>query len=250
MHNVHILNTSTEAGTEAAMDATETLKQLLSKKQTVNIVLATGMSQVDMLNDLSASREIEWSRVRMFHLDEYAGLSESHPASFRKYLKEKFIQKVSPPLQEVNLIRGDAPEPYAECQRLNEKIRSFNIDLKLLGLGENGHVAFNDPPADFETTEPYIMVELDNVCRNQQLREGWFPDFDSVPKKAITMSVHQIMKAEHIICTVPGKQKAEAVRNCLEKEVSNQYPGSILQKHPNCRYYLDKDSASLLTGKL
>jgi len=180
----------------------------------------------------------------MFHLDEYIGLSITHPASFRKYLQERFISKVN--LKNVYLINGEA-NPQQACEKLGELILQHPIDVALVGIGENGHLAFNDPRADFETEEPYIIVELDDACRQQQMNEGWFNSIDDVPQKAISMSIKQIMKSKNIICSVPDKRKAAAVKNCLENSVSNLCPASILQAHKNCIIYLDKDSASLLS---
>ncbi len=180
----------------------------------------------------------------MFHLDEYIGLSETHPASFRKYLQERFIAKIQS-LKTAYLINGET-NFWQECKRLNKLISQHEIDVALVGIGENGHLAFNDPPADFETEEPYIVVELDEACRKQQMNEGWFKTFDEVPQKAISMSIKQIMKSKNIICSVPDKRKATAIKNCFENKVSNLHPASILQTHKNCVVYLDKNSASLL----
>jgi glucosamine-6-phosphate deaminase len=182
----------------------------------------------------------------MFHLDEYVGLPDTHNASFRKYLKERFVNKVGI-LKDVFFIDGDKPDPYSECRNLNEIISNFPIDIAFVGIGENGHLAFNDPPADFEVEDPYLVVDLDEKCRKQQLGEGWFSSLEEVPARAISMSIKQIMKSKRIICTVPDQRKAEAVKNCLENEVANLFPASILQKHPNCSIYLDRESSSLLS---
>jgi glucosamine-6-phosphate deaminase len=180
----------------------------------------------------------------MFHLDEYIGLPITAKASFRKYLKERFIDKV-PALKASHLINGEA-DAKAESDRLGKLITEHPIDVALVGIGENGHLAFNDPPADFETDQPYIIVELDEACRKQQLGEGWFDSFEDVPKQAISMSIRQISKSKSIICSVPDSRKALAVKNTLEQPVSNIYPATILQLHPNCTFYLDKSSASLI----
>ena len=181
----------------------------------------------------------------MFHLDEYIGLPITANASFRKYLKERFIEKV-PPLKAAHLINGEA-DADKECERLGDLIRKHPIDVALVGIGENGHLAFNDPPADFETEEPYIVVELDEACRKQQLGEGWFNTLEDVPQQAISMSIKQIMKSKYIICSVPDSRKAIAVKNTLTQPVSNFYPASILQLHPDCTFYLDQESASMLS---
>ncbi len=242
---IQVFNDKHVLGREAANDATFIINNAIHLKGEANIIVATGASQFEMLKSLVRNPSVDWNKVTMFHLDEYIGLPISHPASFRKYLQERFIDKVKP-LKEVYLINGEAENPVAECKRLGNIIAKIDIDLAFVGFGENGHIAFNDPPADFDTDEPYIVVELDEACRKQQYGEGWFPDFDSVPKKAISMSVRQIMKSKNIICCVPDKRKAEAVKNCIEQEVSNQYPASILQRHPSCKYYFDEGSASLL----
>ena len=196
--------------------------------------------------ELVKIKEIDWSKTEMFHLDEYAGLPQTHGASFRKYLIERLINKVHP--AKVNLIQGDAKDIHKEIDRINKLISAAPIDVAFVGIGENGHLAFNDPPADFETEKPYILVNLDEKCRKQQVGEGWFKSIDEVPKQAISMSIKQIMKSKNIICTVPDLRKAEAVNNCLSKDkpISNIYPSSILKKHPNVFVFLDKDSASLL----
>ena len=174
--------------------------------------------------------DIAWNRVTGFHLDEYVGLPIAHPASFRGYLWQRFVSRLPLPLAAFHFLDGEG-DPQAECRRVGEIIRRHPIDVAFVGIGENGHLAFNDPPADFETEEPYLVVELDDACRRQQLGEGWFPTFDDVPQQAISMSVRQIMKSRAIICTVPDERKAEAVRNAVEGEVTPQVPASILQRH-------------------
>jgi glucosamine-6-phosphate deaminase len=180
----------------------------------------------------------------MFHLDEYVGLPETHPASFRKYLKERLINKVHP--GNVHLIKGDAKSPESECERLGKIIIQKEIDVAFVGIGENGHLAFNDPPADFDTKKPYLVVELDDACRKQQLGEGWFKSFDDVPKRAISMSINQIMESKNIICTVPDSRKAQAVKDCLEGDITPDNPASILRNHESAFLFLDKNSAKLL----
>jgi glucosamine-6-phosphate deaminase len=211
-----------------------------------NIILATGTSQFETLNHL-VTEDIDWSKVTMFHLDEYIGLPEASPASFRRYLKERFVQRVGP-LKGIHLVNGEA-DPIEECRRLGEAIHNNPIDVALVGIGENGHLGFNDPPADFETEEAFIIVDLDEKCRHQQFGEGWFKTITDVPRTAITMSIKQIMKSETVICSVPDKRKAVAVRDCFENPVSNAYPASILQTHNNCTCFLDKHSSSLLSNQ-
>jgi glucosamine-6-phosphate deaminase len=244
----HIVSDIRILGEEAGALAAKIIRKALKERGAANIILATGTSQFEILKQLVANKEINWSAVTMFHLDEYIGLPVSSRASFRKYLMERFIQKV-PPLRNIFLIDGET-DPDIECSRLNELIAKNPIDLALVGIGENGHLAFNDPPADFETGKPYIIVELDLACRKQQLGEGWFKSIEEVPKKAISMSIRQIMKSKTIICSVPDLRKAQAVKNCLEGPVTNLCPASILQEHSDCEIWLDQDSASLLvTGR-
>lgn len=233
-----------ELGQAAGTAAASLINQAIEDRGEANIILATGASQFETLKQLIAS-DIDWSKVTMFHLDEYIGMPESHPASFRKYLKERFLAKVSP-LKAAHLVNGEG-DPEAECKRLEELILKFPIDVAMVGIGENAHLAFNDPPADFDTERAYLVVELDEKCRMQQLGEGWFPDLDAVPAQAISMGIKQIMKSKHIVCSVPDERKAVAVKNSIENEVSNLYPASILQQHTSCTYYLDKNSASLLS---
>lgn len=239
-----VTNNPVELGKAAGKAAAALIRETIAKNGKANIILATGASQFETLNQL-ISEEIDWSKVTMFHLDEYIGLSESAPASFRKYLKERFLEKVSP-LKAAYLVNGET-DPEAECQRLGEIITQNPIDVALVGIGENGHLAFNDPPADFETKRPYLVVNLDEQCRKQQFGEGWFKTIEEVPTQAISMSVQQILKSKHIICSVPDSRKAQAVKDSLEQPVSNQYPSSILQLHPDCRFFFDKASAELLS---
>jgi glucosamine-6-phosphate deaminase len=237
-------NTSRELGNEAGHAAVLIIAGAIKENGMANIILATGTSQFETLNQLILVPGIDWSKVVMFHLDEYIGLPVTHPASFRKYLQERFITKV-PKLRDAFLINGEA-DPKEECERLGALISRHPIDVALVGIGENGHLAFNDPPADFQTVQPYIIVELDNECRQQQLGEGWFKSLGEVPRRAISMSVKQILQSKNIICSVPDKRKALAVKNCLEQPVSNLYPGSILQQHRACTIYLDQFSSALL----
>lgn len=241
--NITVLDNETALGRAAARQAATLIRHALSNSEYINIILATGASQFQMLENLTKESNIEWSRVRMFHLDEYLGIGMTHPASFRKYLTERFINQV-PGLKEVHFIQGDAVNPLDECDRLNEIISNYQIDVAMVGIGENGHLAFNDPPADFETTSPYIIVELDDACRQQQLNEGWFDSFDAVPSQAITMSIQQILKSKAIVCTVPDKRKAQAVEMTINGEIHNNAPASILRRHNNVNLFLDIQSAN------
>ncbi|HEY63688.1 MAG TPA: glucosamine-6-phosphate deaminase [Caldilineae bacterium] len=241
---IFVFPTKREMAKASAAKAAEALREAIARKGHATFVAATGASQFEFLEELTAIPDIDWSKTTMFHLDEYIGLPETHPASFRRYLKERLIDLVHPGT--VYLIQGDAPDPVAECQRLNRIIANYEIDVAFVGIGENGHLAFNDPPADFEVEDPYIIVELDEACRRQQLGEGWFASLDEVPRRAISMSVKQIMKSRTIVCTVPDRRKAQAVRDCLTGEVTPLHPASILQRHDRAYIFLDAEAASLL----
>ncbi|UCC22751.1 MAG: glucosamine-6-phosphate deaminase [Planctomycetota bacterium] len=243
-----IFETKQQLGKAAAKAAAKEIKKAIETKASANIILATGVSQFESLAELVNAEGIDWSKVTMFHLDEYIGLGPDHPASFRKYLNERFVDKVAT-LKAVHFVNGDTADPQAECDRLNRIITDHPIDLALVGIGENGHLAFNDPPADFDTVRPYIIVSLDENCRKQQLGEGWFEKLNDVPTRAISMSIRQIIKSSCIIASVPDRRKARAVKDALEGPLTNACPASILQNHPNCEIFLDIDSASLLSDK-
>ncbi len=248
---VHISPNKDELGRQAAEDGAALIRNALAKQGNATVIVATGASQFEMLSALVEAPDIDWSRVTAFHLDEYTGMSATHPASFRKYLKERFVDKL--PIGTFHFINGEGlngnGDMPAECARLGELICARTVDVAFVGIGENGHLAFNDPPADFETEEPYLIVDLDEGCRRQQLGEGWFETIDDVPRQAISMSVRQIMKSKHIICSVPDQRKAKAVQGSVEGPVTNQVPASILQQHDQTTMYLDQPSASLLQKK-
>lgn len=246
MH-IEILSDTVQLGNAAGNAAGTVIKGAIREKGEAVIILATGSSQFETLQTLISDPQIDWSKVVMYHLDEYIGLPVTHKASFRKYLKERFLNRV-PPLKAAYLINGDN-DPVQECNRLAALISAKPVDAALVGIGENGHLAFNDPPADFETKAPYIVANLDQACRQQQVNENWFDTIDQVPPRAISMSVHQIMLSRHIICSVPDRRKALAVKNTLEQPVSNVYPASILRNHSSCYFYLETGSASLLASK-
>ncbi|MGD8110601.1 glucosamine-6-phosphate deaminase [Vibrio sp. TRT 17S01] len=233
-------------GNAAAQAGADMICQTLERKGFANIILATGTSQFSMLSKLITDPRIDWSKVSIFHLDEYVGLSSQHPASFRRYLKERVADKL-PNLKTFTYVNADAVPLEPELERLNSLIENVVIDVAFVGIGENGHLAFNDPPADFDVTEPYIVVELDEACRRQQLGEGWFSSIDKVPSFAISMSIQQILKSRTIVCTVPSKRKALAVQQCFEGAVSPEHPASVLQQHPSVHVFLDQDAASALT---
>ncbi len=241
---VNVLVGKTEAGSSAARHAAQSLQRVLTKSDTARIIVATGASQLDFLQFLTATPGIDWNRVEMFHLDEYIGLPETHPASFRRYLMERFILKTG--IRRYHMLDGEQ-NPAVVVEAVGKELKSGPIDIAFVGIGENGHLAFNDPPADFETDKPYLIVELDEACRLQQVNEGWFKSISEVPARAISMSIKQILESHEIIAIVPGAQKARAVKACLEGQISPMAPASILRTHPNTTTSLDTESASLLT---
>ena len=235
-----------QAGVAAAVEGARLMRQAISKKGCTAIVVATGASQFNMLDRLVIEPNIDWSLVTVFHLDEYVGLPLTHPASFRLYLWKRFISRLPLPPAACHFLDGEA-KPQAECSRVASLIRQHTIDVAFVGIGENSHLAFNDPPADFNTEDPFLEVQLDEECRLQQLGEGWFSSLEQVPRLALTMSVRQIMKSDSIVCTVPDSRKAKAVLAAFEGEVSPSVPASILQQHQHVQVYLDRDAASLLS---
>lgn len=233
--------TTQEIGREAAGHCAEIIRKAVSEKGSARIVLSTGASQFEVLKAL-VQQDVDWSKVEMFHLDEYMNMPVTHPASFRKYLKERFVNLVD--LKKAYFVSGEG-NVEDNISNLTAEIRKAPIDLALIGIGENAHIAFNDPPADFETKEAYIVVNLDEKCRRQQLGEGWFPTFDDVPKQAISMTVYQIMQSKVIVSFVPYKVKAAAVRDTLENDLTGSIPATMLKQHSDWTLYLDEDSASL-----
>ncbi len=228
-------------GRRAAADGAALIISAIATQGHANLIVGTGASQFEMLAALVKHNEIDWSKVTAFHLDEYIGMPITHPASFRRYLNERFASLVE--LHAFHYILGEN-EPQSECQRVGRIIARCKIDVAFVGIGENGHLAFNDPPADFQTPEPFIVVTLDEACRRQQLGEGWFATLEDVPRQAITMSISQIMASKAIICSVPDERKASAVRAVLKGGVTPQVPASILRRHHDARIYLDPHSAA------
>jgi glucosamine-6-phosphate deaminase len=241
---VEIHESKSEMAAAAAERAAGIIRDAIAERGEACVIAATGASQFEFLDELINEPDLDWRRVVFFHLDEYVGLPRTHPASFRKYLRERIVERVHPGA--FHFIEGDAPNPHAECLRLAGLISARTIDAAFVGIGENGHLAFNDPPADFETGEPYLVVELDEECRRQQVGEGWFRSIDEVPRRAISMSIREILRARNVICVVPERRKAQAVRDCLELEVSRLRPASALRRHDAATVYLDAESASLL----
>jgi glucosamine-6-phosphate deaminase len=238
-----IFNDKQELGRAAAARAADAITRAIDARGNARILVATGASQFEFLDALTSRHDLDWSSVEMFHLDEYIGLPEDHPASFRRYLQERLIDRVSIP--RAHLLDG-MRDPATVIREVGAALRESPIDCAFVGIGENGHLAFNDPPADFETREPYLVVQLDEACRRQQVGEGWFGSLDEVPDRAISISIRQILDASEILCIVPDERKAEAVRNSLEGPVTPNVPASILQTHPNTTVFLDTASASLL----
>jgi glucosamine-6-phosphate deaminase len=233
-------------GRAAAAQAAGIIREAIRQRGTARILAATGNSQLEFLDALTAEPDIAWREVEMFHLDEYVGLSIKHPASFRKYLFERLINKTR--LGRYHLLDGEH-DPELMCRVAGENLRSVPVDVAFAGIGENGHLAFNDPPADFATEKPYLIVRLDEACRRQQVGEGWFATLADVPDRAISISIRQLLKAKTIIVVVPDARKAEAVKRCLEGPVSPLAPASILRTHPDTTVYLDRHSAALLAEK-
>jgi glucosamine-6-phosphate deaminase len=232
-------------GRAAAEHAAAALREACDRQGTATLVIATGSSQFEVLAELRAAAGIPWDAVTIFHLDEYVGLGPDHPASFRRFLHERFIDILPCPPAAFHELDGRA-EPAAECRRLAALVPQGDFDVALIGIGENGHLAFNDPPADFDTTAPYLVVALDERCRQQQVGEGWFPTLADVPTRAISMSVQRILATRTIVCSVPDRRKAEAVQAAVEGPVTPEAPASILQRHPRCLLHLDREAASLL----
>ena len=236
----------TDLGGKAAAQGAAMINQAILDHGKATIIIGTGASQFELLTKL-IDEKIDWRFVIVFHLDEYIGIPITHPASFRKFLKERFLDKLPIPVGEFYYVNGES-DVRKECDRLGEIISRDPVDVAFIGIGENGHIAFNDPPADFETEEAFIKVEMDEECRHQQTNEGWFETIEDVPPSAITMTVKQILRSRNIICSVPDARKARAVKNAVEGDISAQFPASILQSHKATWLYLDKDSSALLTS--
>ncbi|HAF24115.1 MAG TPA: glucosamine-6-phosphate deaminase [Blastocatellia bacterium] len=242
--DVAIFDSRLKLAQAAANEAAGLIRQAIAARGQAYLIAATGASQFEFLDELVLQPNVDWAQVTFFHLDEYVGLPKTHPASFRRYLQERIVDRVQPGA--FHFVNGDAPDPVAECRRVGELISRQTIAAAFVGIGENGHLAFNDPPADFYTQEPYLIVELDEGCRRQQVGEGWFESVDEVPQRAISMSIQQILKARNVLCVVPDGRKAQAVRDTLELEISPLRPASILRQHPRTTIYLDLESAALL----
>ncbi|WP_413735996.1 glucosamine-6-phosphate deaminase [Sodalis sp. RH21] len=246
MINIHKFASKADAADQAAAAGAAAIVKAIEKNGHANIVVATGASQFEVLAALTGHDEIDWSRVTAFHLDEYIGMPPTHPASFRRYLQERFVSKL-PTLGAFHFVQGDAEDLAEELRRINQLLDMHPIDVMFAGIGENGHLAFNDPPADFTSTEAFKVVDLDERCRRQQFGEGWFATLEEVPHRAISMTVRRIMSSNVVILTVPDERKAEALREVLEGPVTNLWPASVLQQHGNCQLFVDGPAASKLT---
>ena len=243
-----VFKDKTSLGEAAAEQAAGAIRRALRDRGHARVIAATAASQAEFLNALTKAADIDWANVEAFHLDEYIGVPITHPGSFRKMLMEQLIRKTG--IRKYHLLDGDGANPSEVVRQIGRELSSAPIDVAFLGIGENGHLAFNDPPADFSTEEPYIIVTLDQACRRQQVGEAWFRDIFEVPERAISMSIRQILKAKEILAVVPDSRKAPAVKACFEGEISPMAPASILRTHPNATVYLDNDSVSLLSPAL
>ncbi|MFL6306113.1 MAG: glucosamine-6-phosphate deaminase [Candidatus Sulfotelmatobacter sp.] len=245
--NIKVFKDKHSLGKTAAEHAAWVIRQAILNRGNARIIAATAASQKEFLGYLTSAPGIDWQVVELFHLDEYIGLPIAHPGSFRKMLLEQLINKTG--IVKYHLLDGDG-DAKAAVVRASTALASAAVDIAFLGIGENGHLAFNDPPADFDTEEPYLIVNLDEACRRQQVGEAWFSDVSQVPEKAISMSVRQIMKVKEVLAIAPDARKAAAVQRCFEGEISPMAPASILRNHPNATVYLDKNSAALLNPAL
>jgi len=241
---IKVFSDKNSLGRAAADQAAAAIRRAISEGGQARIIAATAASQLEFLDALTKAPGIDWTKVEAFHLDEYIGLPITHPGSFRKMLMEQLVNKTG--IRRYHLLAGDAADPAAVLKEIGKQLASAPIDIAFLGIGENGHIAFNDPPADFDTEEPYIIVNLDEACRQQQVGEAWFANISQVPKQALSMSAKQILKAKEILAVVPDTRKAQAIKTCFEGKISPMAPASILRRHPNATIYLDTNSASLL----
>lgn len=237
---ITLSETAAELGERAATATARLLNEAIAKNGHARLVLSTGASQFETIAAL-VKKEIDWSRVDVFHLDEYVDLPITHPASFRKYIKERFADKAQGCT--VHYVNTDG-DITANIAALTDELRAEPIDVALIGIGENAHIAFNDPPADFANENAYIVVNLDAKCRNQQLGEGWFATIDDVPTQAVSMTVSQIMQARNIISSVPHKVKAQAIKDTLENDLTPNVPATMLKQHENWQLFIDANSAS------
>jgi glucosamine-6-phosphate deaminase len=243
--DVQVFEDKVTLAISAAAFAADCIRRSLVERGETALILATGASQYEFLDALRQVENVDWSKVTAFHLDEYLNISAQHPASFRRYLRERILDLL--PFGAVHLLEGDALDPGQECRRYASLLAERTIDLACIGIGENGHLAFNDPPADFDTPDLVHIVTLNEACRRQQVFEGHFAAIDDVPEKALSVSIPAILSVRTISCVVPDLRKARAVRDTLERPISPKRPASSLRRHADCHLYLDVDSASLLS---
>ena len=244
---IYIGKDKADMAAHAAKMAGDRVRAAIAARGEARIIVATGASQFEFLEAFVKEPGIDWTKVTGFHLDEYVGILATHKASFRGYMRERFVAKTPQPLKVFHEVDGEAADAAAECERLKKLIRKAPIDVACVGVGENGHLAFNDPPADFDTNEAYKVVPLDDKCRDQQVGEGWFAKREDVPTHAFSMTIKQIMWSKCIVCTCPDARKAAAVKGAIEGPVTNMLPCSIMQMHPDCGMFLDPASASMLS---
>jgi glucosamine-6-phosphate deaminase len=241
---LRVFDDKVSLGKAAASQAATAIRSAIADRGQARVVAASAASQFEFLEALTATPGIPWKQVELFHLDEYIGLPMTHAASFCKFLQERLIAKTG--IINYHLLDG-SQDPAEVIRSASKAISASPIDIAFVGIGENGHIAFNDPPADFDTEEPYIIVALDHACRLQQVGEGWFTDIDAVPKQAISMSVGQVLKAKEILAVVPDARKAPAIKACFDGPISPMSPASILRNHSNSTVYLDRQSSALLS---
>lgn len=241
---------SAEATAELAAEAgAEKIREALSERRRAVVAVAAGRSQIDLLRFLADAPGVDWGQVIVFPLDEFVGLSSKDAASFRNFWEERWVKRLPEPLAAFYAIDGAAADPIDEAVRMSRMLANESLDVSFFGIGENGHLAFNDPPADFDTKEPYLVVDLDERCRQQQVREGWFETIDEVPEEGISMSVRQLLSSELLIGTITDERKAEAVKAAVEGKITSQVPASILQEHESCQLFLDDPAASALSKR-
>ena len=238
---VRVFDDAATLSAAAAEDAASVLHDAIAARGVAHAMFATGNSQLMFLAALVQEAGVDWTRVVGFHMDEYVGIAADHPASFRRYLRERLVERV--PLRAFHFVAGDAPDLEAECARYAALLRDHPLDVCCLGIGENGHLAFNDPPADFDDLLDVKVVALDSACRRQQVGEGHFPDVAAVPTHAVTVTIPALLRARNVLAIVPEARKAEPVRRTLEGTIDPACPASILRRQPHAALYLDTDSA-------
>jgi len=242
---VRVFSTQEELALAASLAAVAHLRAVLEAQDQAAVIFATGNSQIRFLDHLAAGTEIDWSRITMFHMDEYLGIAPDHPASFRRYLRERVQARLKP--RAFHYLEGEALEPLKECERYTQLLHAQMIDLCCLGIGENGHLAFNDPPvADFHDPLSVKLVKLDDACRRQQVGEGHFPGMEAVPQYAFTLTLPALCGSGRMLCIVPEQRKARAVRDALCGAITPQCPASFLRRQSHCTLFLDGESSQLL----